>query len=350
MMSSCRSVTNVFRSARALSTSAHSGPVFTNPSVAEYPTQKLPARPFVQSISKSRFSEKRGQPHGAPIRQVKGIVSPMMQVPSHIEAPPYARGIQPNGYPEPEIHSLKGIERMKDACKLAAEVLEAVKDLVKPGITTNQIDDFVFRYIVSRNAYPSPVNYMGFPKSVCSSINEVVCHGIPDDTVILPGDIVKLDASVYLRGYHGDTCRTYIAGGPESTNETGRELVATTKFALDEAIKICGPGVPIARIGQLIGRISDEAMLGNVTVFAGHGIGQSFHTQPIVHHSPNRSPYVMKEGMTFTIEPILTEGTGEVVIWPDNWTAVTTDGGRAAQFEHTILITPHGAEVLTNYE
>lgn len=307
------------------------------------------------SMSKSKFSSKRGKVHGAVFKQTKGVLSPERQVPAHIERPPYARGLGvPRDYPPPQIHSAAGQDKMRKAAAVAAEVLDRAGELVKAGISTDQIDDFVHRFTISRGAYPSPLGYMGFPKSVCASINEVVCHGMPDSTIIRPGDIVKLDVSCYIGGVHGDTCRTFVAGGLGTSNtdldDVGRHLVTTTKRALDSAITICGPGVNIGSVGSHIQSILDTEELQGVSAFAGHGIGDIFHTEPIVYHHKNHSRYTMRPGMTFTIEPMVTEGTGNIEIWEDEWTIVSADGGRSAQFEHTLLITDHGAEVLTRYE
>lgn len=241
---------------------------------------------------------------------------------------------------------------MRRANEIAARVLAYAGEVaIQVGATTDEIDAIVHDQTIRLGAYPSPLGYAGFPKSVCTSINEVVCHGIPDlDAKLRKGDIVKLDVSCYVGGVHGDTCRTFIAGGTDALDASGKHLVQSTKHMLDSAIKICGPGVPIKAIGAHIGSLCDELRLENVDLFSGHGIGETFHTEPIVHHKRNESRYIMKPGMTFTIEPMITEGSGDVELWPDGWTVVTRDRGRSAQYEHTILITQHGAEVLTKYE
>jgi len=239
---------------------------------------------------------------------------------------------------------------MRAASAVAAEVLDAAGGLVREGVSADQIDDFVHRLTLSLGAYPSPLGYMGFPKSVCCSVNEVVCHGIPYlGSLLRRGDVVKLDVSCYLEGVHGDTCRTWIVGGEGAGDAAARALVRTTREALDAAVAQMGPGVPVRRVGDVIGAMAHAQGLEVVTAFAGHGIGEVFHTQPIVYHHPNDSAYILREGMTFTIEPMLVEGTSDVVTWPDGWAIATADGGRAAQFEHTLLVTPHGVEVLTKY-
>jgi methionyl aminopeptidase len=239
---------------------------------------------------------------------------------------------------------------MRAASAVAAEVLGAVGALMVPGVSGDQIDDFVHRAALARGAYPSPLGYMGFPRSVCVSVNEVVCHGIPDAARLRAGDVVSVDVSVFLGGVHGDTCRTWIVGGDAAGDARARALVRETRAALDAAVAACGPGVPIARIGDVIAPRAAAARCTIVDAFAGHGVGSVFHTQPIVRHAQNESEYVMREGMTFTIEPILVEGAADVTVWPDGWAVVTDDGGRGAQFEHTLLVTPHGVDVLTAWE
>jgi methionyl aminopeptidase len=290
--------------------------------------------------------------HGSPYPQRKGPLSPPRTVPPSIVRPPYVLGVGIPSYPEPQIHDAAGRDRMRRAGALAAAVLHAAGSLaVLPGVSTDEIDAFVHAETIRASAYPSPLGYAGFPKSVCTSVNEVVCHGIPEPGVVLRnGDVVKLDVSVYLDGVHGDTCRTWIVGGHEAGDEAGRHLVTSTKAMLDSALRLCGPGVPIKVIGAHIAAECERTRLESVTAFAGHGIGETFHTNPIVHHCVNASPYVMVEGMTFTIEPMITEGGAGVDMWGDGWTVVTKDRGRAAQFEHTVLITAHGGEITTAYE
>lgn len=277
----------------------------------------------------------------------------MLQVPAGIERPPYAdTGVAPSFHPPPQIHDAAGMQRMREAGKMARDLLAYACELVKPDLTTDDIDRLVHEYAVTKlKVYPSTLNYGGFPKSLCTSINEIVCHGIPDtEANIVAGDLLKLDVSCYLNGVHGDTCRTVIAGGPEATDEAGRRLFSTTKRALDGAIKLCGPGVPIREIGSFIHSLLDSEGFESVREYSGHGIGSLFHTHPLVKHFRNEERDIMRPGMTFTIEPMIVEGSARVRMWPDGWTIVTADGKRCAQFEHTILITEHGAEVLTAYE
>lgn len=205
---------------------------------------------------------------------------------------------------------------------------------------------------VAKGLYPSPLGYAGFPKSICTSLNEVVCHGIPDcDAVVHEGDLVKLDVSVYIDGVHGDNCRTFIAGGEQATDDEGRRLTTITKACLDRAITVCGPGVRVGLIGETIQSILDEHGFTAVRSYAGHGIGADFHTRPLVwHFGPNSSTEVLRPGMAFTIEPMVNAGGPHIEMWADGWTVVTSDGSRCAQFEHTLLVTDHGVEVLTAYD
>ena len=220
-----------------------------------------------------------------------------------------------------------------------------------PGITTEELDAAVHAQCVGAlRAYPSPLNYGGFPKSLCTSLNDVVCHGIPSASArLVAGDVLKLDVSVFLGGVHGDCCRTVLVGGPAAADAAARALDAATADALAAAIAICGPGVPIAAIGALIEPRLAAAGLAPVREYAGHGIGTAFHTQPIVMHHRNAAPERMREGMTFTIEPIVVEGSPDIALADDGWTVSTVDGKRGAQYEHTILITAHGAEALTAF-
>lgn len=321
------------------------------PVASSYQAARLTPAQAPHFISLSKYPSKRGLPHGSSAsRQQQGSLSPPRSVPPEIARPPYATGVRPPSHPEPQVHSAASAARMRAAGAIAAEVLAAAGELVRPGVSADQIDDFVHRKTLSLGAYPSPLGYMGFPKSVCVSVNEVVCHGIPYvGSLLYPGDVVKLDVSCYLGGVHGDTCRTWIVGGEAAGDAAARTLVGTTRTALDAAVAAMGPGVAVARVGDVIAPLAHAAGLEVVTAFAGHGIGEVFHTQPIVYHHTNDSRYVLREGMTFTIEPMLVEGTSDVSIWPDGWAVVTADGGRAAQFEHTLLVTPHGVDVLTRY-
>ncbi|KAJ0981485.1 hypothetical protein J5N97_009740 [Dioscorea zingiberensis] len=228
--------------------------------------------------------------------------------------------------------------------RLAAQVLEQAGTLVKAGTTTDEIDKAVHQMIIDNGAYPSPLGYGGFPKSVCTSVNECICHGIPDSRPLEDGDIINIDVTVYLNGYHGDTSATFLCG---DVDDEAKKLVQVTRESLNKAISICGPGVKYSKIGKTIHDHADKFKFGVVRQFVGHGVGRVFHADPVILHCRNNEPGHMLLGQTFTIEPMLTMGSTNCVIWSDNWTAVTVDGSLSAQFEHTILITENGAEILT---
>jgi len=279
-----------------------------------------------------------------------GKLSPMSVVPDSINRPPYAvgKGKPPVQSNQPEIQDAEGILKMRAAGKLASEVLQHAGSMLKAGMTTNDIDLIVHEMTIAAGAYPSPLNYSGFPKSVCTSLNECICHGIPDTTVIQDGDILNIDVTVYLDGYHGDTSRTFLVG---DVSAEAAALVAATKESLDRAIAVCKPGASFQEIGKAIHDLADEKKLGVVRSFVGHGVGKMFHSGPAVLHYRNNERYpAMQVGQTFTIEPMLTLGSTRERYWKDNWTAVTTDGSWTAQFEHTLLITDTGVDILTAYE
>eukprot|EP01097_Dermamoeba_algensis_P002883 TRINITY_DN2147_c0_g1_i1.p1 TRINITY_DN2147_c0_g1~~TRINITY_DN2147_c0_g1_i1.p1 ORF type:complete len:236 (-),score=52.52 TRINITY_DN2147_c0_g1_i1:53-760(-) len=234
---------------------------------------------------------------------------------------------------------------MRVSCKLAREVLDVAAKALRVGITTDEIDQIVHQATIERNAYPSPLNYKGYPKSVCTSVNEVVCHGIPDQTVLQDGDIINIDVSVYFNGYHGDVNETYLIG---NVDETGRRLVQTTRECLEKAIHMVKPGALYRDIGNVISKHAHANGFSVIRSYCGHGIGQLFHSPPnIPHYAKNKAVGVMKPGHIFTIEPMINEGNYRDELWPDDWTAVTCDGKRSAQFEHTLLVTETGCDVLT---
>lgn len=275
-----------------------------------------------------------------------GIVSPRLEVPDHIPKPSYfATGVPDDVIPDiPEIKNSEQILRMRDSCKLAASILNKVEKIIEVGMKTEDIDILVFNSCVESGAYPSPLNYKHFPKSVCTSINNVVCHGIPDDRLLEDGDIVNVDITVFYNGYHGDCSKTFLVG---NVDEQGRDLVKATETCLDKAIDICKPGVHFQDIGYCIEDEAEELGYEVISSFIGHGIGCYFHGPPDIYHIRNLYPGKMAPGMTFTIEPILTQGEDTFEILNDNWTAITNDNARTAQFEHTVLITESGVEILT---
>ncbi|KAI5644909.1 metallopeptidase family m24 domain-containing protein [Phthorimaea operculella] len=277
--------------------------------------------------------------------------TPSRIVPDHIVKPDYAlTGRTKIVVPElPEIKDVNQIRGMRRSCKLAANILAQVGKIVQPGVTTDAIDEFVHNMSIEAGAYPSPLNYMGFPKSVCTSVNNVAVHGIPDLRPLENGDIINVDITVYYKGFHGDCSKTFLVG---DVDDRGQELVAVTEECLDIAIKGCGPNVPFYEIGARIMRHATQNRLSVLPAFIGHGIGEYFHGPPEIYHfynrsTPRRYPGVMEPGMTFTIEPVLSHGGEMTVILEDGWTAITEDGSRAAQVEHTILVTEDGAEILT---
>jgi methionyl aminopeptidase len=277
-----------------------------------------------------------------------GVLSPRRGVPDGIERPEYAApgsSGEPKRWPEPLVKSPDVLARMGVAGRVAAEVLAETGAAVRPGITTDELDAICHQACLARGAYPSPLGYRGYPKSVCTSVNEVICHGIPDDRPLADGDIVDLDVTVFLNGVHGDTNGTFLVG---AVDDASRRLVRVTEECLQLGIAAVRPGQPISDIGRAIEDHATRHHLGVVRMFVGHGIGEQFHGDPNVPHffTPSAAT-VMQPGMTFTIEPMITMGTWRERMWDDGWTAVTADGRRSAQFEHTLVVTPVGAEVLT---
>jgi methionyl aminopeptidase len=279
-----------------------------------------------------------------------GHVSPTRKVPANIPRPEYAWKKAPKTG-EPNVKSPEVIERMRVAGKIAGQALEEVGRHIRPGITTDELDRVGHEFLLDHGAYPStlgypsPMGYHNFPKSLCTSLNEVICHGIPDDTVLKDGDIINIDITAYINGVHGDTDATFLVG---EVDEESRLLVERTREATMRAIRACAPGRALNVIGRVIEAYARRFGYGVVRDFTGHGVGTNFHSGLVVPHfdDPNAT-LVMEPGMTFTIEPMLTLGTIEYDYWEDGWTVVTRDRKRTAQFEHTILITEDGNEILT---
>ncbi|CAL5421525.1 unnamed protein product [Camellia sinensis] len=277
----------------------------------------------------------------------RGKVSQRLPVPDHIPKPPYlGSNLLPELSSEHQIHDSEGIARMRAACELAARVLDYAGTLIRPSVTTNEIDKAVHQMIIDAGAYPSPLGYGGFPKSVCTSVNECMCHGIPDSRQLQDGDIINIDVTVYLNGYHGDTSKTFLCG---NVSDSMKRLVKVTEECLQKGIAVCKDGALFRKIGKRISEHAEKFGYGVVDRFVGHGVGTVFHSEPVIYHHRNDKSGCMVEGQTFTIEPILTLGSIECVTWEDNWTTLAADGSPAAQFEHTILITRTGAEILTKY-
>jgi methionyl aminopeptidase len=276
---------------------------------------------------------------------VPGKLSPTRPVPASIPRPEYVGRPAPRPYDGPEVQSAETIEKMRIASRIAAQAMEEAAKAIAPGVATDELDRIAHEYMCDHQAYPSDLGYRGFPKSLCSSINEVICHGIPDSTELRDGDIVNLDVTAYIHGVHGDTNATYFVG---EVAEESRLLVERTRESLNRAIKAVKPGRQINVIGRVIESYAKRFNYGVVRDFTGHGINTAFHSGLIIpHYDDPRATTVMRPGMTFTIEPMLTLGTHEYEIWDDGWTVVTKDRKRTAQFEHTLVVTDTGAEVLT---
>ncbi|MFV0524263.1 MAG: type I methionyl aminopeptidase [Acidimicrobiales bacterium] len=279
-----------------------------------------------------------------------GRVSPVRPVPDSIAKPTWADGGPVQRWDEPRVKSPEIIERMRRTGRDAADTLAALGALCQPGVTTEEIDIACHTAAIERGSYPSPLMYPGggadpFPKSLCTSVNEVICHGIPDDRPLADGDIINLDVTLLKEGVHGDTNATFFVG---QVDDLSRRLVTVTRDCLRYGIDVARPGNPINAIGRAIQEHAEANNFGVVRDFVGHGIGEQFHTDlQICHYYHPRLTDVIEPGMTFTIEPMITAGSWRVRMWDDGWTAVTADGGRTAQFEHTILITDDGAEILT---
>lgn len=272
-------------------------------------------------------------------------VSPVRPVPAHIPRPAYVGHPRPERYEGSHVQTPETIEKMRVAGRIAAQAMHAGAAVVAPGVTTDEIDAVVHDFIVSHDAYPSTLGYRGFPKSCCTSVNEVICHGIPDTTVIEDGDIVNIDVTAYIDGVHGDTNATYLAG---DVAEENRLLVERTEEALRRAIKAVAPGRQLNVIGRVIESYAKRFGYGVVRDYTGHGIGRTFHSGLVILHYDEPSvSTVIEKGMTFTIEPMITLGGIDWDLWDDNWTVTTKDRSWTAQFEHTLVVTDTGAEVLT---
>ena len=283
----------------------------------------------------------------APLGNLKpGKISPRRPVPAHIDRPEYMYHSGPEVITASDIKTPETIEKIRKAGQIAAQALQAVGEAIRPGVTTDELDRIGHDFIISRDAYPSCLGYMGFPKSLCTSINEVICHGIPDDRPLEDGDIINVDITAYYDGVHGDTCAMFEVG---TVDEESHRLIERTREAMMRGIKAVRPGREINVIGRVIGSYAHRFNYGVVRDYTGHGVGEAFHSGLIVPHydtAPAHSE-VMEEGMVFTIEPMLNLGGVEWEQWDDQWTVVTKDRGRSAQFEHTIVVTENGAEILT---
>ncbi|HET7305237.1 MAG TPA: type I methionyl aminopeptidase [Segeticoccus sp.] len=275
-----------------------------------------------------------------------GQVSPRRDVPALIDRPEYVDRPAPERFTGSEVKDAETVERMRLAAKIGAGALQAAGAAVTPGVTTDELDRIGHEFMLDHGAYPSTLGYRNFPKSLCTSVNEVICHGIPDDRELRDGDIVNIDVTAFIGGVHGDTNATFLVG---DVDEESRLLVERTHEAMMRGIRAAVPGRQINVIGRVIASYAKRFGYGVVRDFTGHGIGTAFHSGLVVPHYDAAPQYgtVIEPGMTFTIEPMLNLGTPDWEMWDDDWTVVTADRRRSAQFEHTILITDSGNEILT---
>ena len=267
-------------------------------------------------------------------------------MPRSIARPEYVGRPGPAPFQGSEIKAPETIERIRAASRLAARALAEVGRAVTPGTTTDELDRIGHEYLVDHGAYPSTLGYRGFPKSLCTAINEVICHGIPDSTVLMDGDLVNIDVTAYLAGVHGDNNATFAVG---EVDERAALLIDRTRESLARAIRAVVPGREVNDIGRVIEKYAQRFGYGVVRDYTGHGVGEAFHSGLVIPHydaAPDHST-VIEPGMVFTIEPMLTLGTPGWTMWDDGWTVVTADGDLTAQFEHTLLVTHTGAEILT---
>ena len=275
-----------------------------------------------------------------------GTLSPKLSVPAHIDRPEYMFHSGPEVVTASDIKTPETVEKIRRAGRIAAQAMEAAAAAIAPGVTTDTLDKIAHEYLCDHGAYPSCLGYMGFPKSICTSINEVICHGIPDSTVLNEGDIINLDVTAYIDGVHGDTNATYGVG---QIDEQSALLIERTRNSMMRAIKAVRPGREVNVLGRVIESYAKRFNYGVVRDYTGHGVGEAFHSGLIIPHYDSAPLYdtVMEVGMVFTIEPMLTLGTIEWEQWDDGWTVVTKDRSRTAQFEHTLVVTEDGADILT---
>ncbi|NNH72882.1 type I methionyl aminopeptidase [Nocardia uniformis] len=276
---------------------------------------------------------------------VPGIQSSIREVPKSIERPEYVWKKTAKEGNEPWVQTPETIDKMRIASKIAAQALAEAGKAVAPGVTTDRLDAIAHEYMLDHGAYPSTLGYKGFPKSCCTSLNEVICHGIPDSTVIEDGDIVNIDVTAFIHGVHGDTNATFLAG---DVDEEVRLLVERTEEATMRAIKAVRPGRALNVIGRVIEAYANRFGYGVVRDFTGHGVGPTFHSGLVIlHYDQPAVEAEIEVGMTFTIEPMINLGGIDYEIWDDGWTVVTKDRKWTAQFEHTLVVNEDGAEILT---
>ena len=280
-------------------------------------------------------------------KRVRSLMVWGRYIPEHIEVPYYAKSgvLKAKPISVQTLSDPEEIGKLRIACKIAKNVLDYVGSKVRPGITTGDIDDMVYKKIIEANAYPVPLNFHGFQKSVCTSVNEVLLHGVPNNTSVLKnGDIVNVDVTVYRSGFYGDVSETFAVGDVDEETE---RLVVTTRSAVNSAISVCRPGVKLNRIGSVIERIVRREGFRVCKHYCGHGLGRELHLPPNVMHYANDLEDVMEVGMCFTIEPAVMSGGGNITLLKDGWSVVSRDGKKSAQHERAVFITEDGCQVLT---
>ncbi|MDO4716291.1 MAG: type I methionyl aminopeptidase [Propionibacteriaceae bacterium] len=272
-------------------------------------------------------------------------ISPIRAVPASIQRPEYVGKQAPKPYRGSDVQAPEIIEKMRLAGRIASRAMHEAAKAIAPGVTTDQLDAIAHEYMLDHGAYPSALGYRGFPKSICTSVNEVICHGIPDARPLEDGDLVKIDVTAFIGGVHGDNCGTFYCG---EVSDEALLLSERTKEALNRAIKAVAPGRPLSVIGRVIESYAKRFGYGVVRDYTGHGVHTVFHSGLVVlHYDEPRLDTEMVPGMTFTIEPMLTIGDYRSEVWDDGWTVVTLDGSWCAQWEHTLVVTETGAEILT---
>ena len=277
---------------------------------------------------------------------VKGQLSPTRLVPQSIVRPEYVGKSAPAKFTGSDVKTAEQVAKIRAAGKIAAQAIQLVGEHCKPGVTTDELDRIGHEFVISQGAYPSTLGYRGYPKSLCSSLNEVICHGIPDDTILQDGDIINIDITAFKDGFHGDSNVTFLVG---TVDPEVKLLVERTHEAMMRGINAALPGRSINIIGRAIETYAKRFNYGVVRDFTGHGVGEAFHSGLVIPHYDSAPHYneEIQVGMVFTIEPMLTLGTHEWDMWSDDWTVVTKDRSLTAQFEHTIVITDDGPEILT---
>jgi len=266
-------------------------------------------------------------------------------VPESIARPPYVGDMGPEHYQGPDVQPPEIIEAMRETSRIAADAILVAAAEIAPGVTTDHLDAVAHEFMCDHGAWPSSLDYRGFPKSICTSVNEVICHGIPDTRPLEDGDIIKIDATAYKNGVHGDNCATFYVG---EVDEASRLLSERTREAMYRGIRAVKPGRPISVIGRVIEAWAKRFGYGVVREYTGHGVHTAFHSGLVVlHYDQPALNTTMLPGMTFTIEPMLTLGDPRSYVWDDDWTVVTRDGSRCAQFEQTLVVTETGSEILT---